>query len=230
MSRLLALLLLAGLAAGQGRDSGNDGDAVIFVRWFATTESDAIHRVAWRALEPYSVSRRRIATFHRDKKKATAYLTANKDAKVIVAYDKDVAAFVRKLLPDAAVLEVHENKTAHVLARTNQKRFLTVMRYIEPDLPWIRAGDAIPKKPVACVSTTALLEDGRAVITMRPDPRSIGLHAAAQLLEFIRKKRAFRRVTVQRMRLTVDLRAAKRAGIAIPMALLAKADVVRRGR
>jgi len=252
--RNLALILLfAAVAAGQGRDSGQGETPLIFVRWFETTESDAIHRVAWQALEPHRVSRRRIATFDRDEKKARAYLRKNRDAKVVVAYNPEIARIAAKELPKAAVLRIHEEKGAHVHARADRDRFHAAIRLIgstnawsrrvptlvppgKPDrhtsgfgpLDWVQEGAKPPPGDKPVWSTTSYLPEGRAVLTMRPDPRSLGLHVAAQVLRHLRTGKAFSTVTVQRMRITIDLDAAKRAKIAIPLRLLARADVVRR--
>ena len=249
MRNLALLLLLAAAAAGQGRDSGQGETPLIFVRWFETTESDAIHRVAWQALEPHRVSRRRIATFDRDEKKARRYLQRNRDAKVVVAYNPEIARIAAKELPKAAVLKVYEEQGAHVHARTDRDRFHAAIRLLgfttgrtrpmPPDagemgllgfgpLAWVQEGAKPPPGDKPVWSTTSFLPEGRAVLTMRPDPRSLGLHVAAQVLRHLRTGKAFSTVTVQRMRITIDLDAAKRAKIAIPLRLLARADVVRR--
>lgn len=225
MKRLAAVGLLAALCAGQGRDAGTGATPIIFVRWFESTESDAIHRVAWRALEPHDVTRRRPATFDRDEKKARAYLQANKDAKIVVAYNPEAAAVAKKVLPEAAVLQVYEQEGAHVHARADHARFLDAMRLLGRELPWVKEGRPPPDGPFV---STSSYPDG-AVLTMRPHPKSLGLHVAAQILRHLRTGAPFTRVTVRRMRLTVDLGAAKRAGIVVPIRLLARADVVRRG-
>ena len=247
MRKLALLLLLAAGAAGQGRDSGEGDTPLLFVRWFETTESDAIHRVAWQALEPHRVSRRRIATFDRDEQRARAYLRGNRDAKVVVAYNPEIARIAESELKTAAVLRVYEEPGAHVLARTDRERFQAAMRLLgvqaartirkrpgKETLPvlgtlvWVEEGAKPPPGDRPVWSTTSHLPEGRAVLTMRPEPRSLGLHVAAQVLRHLRTNRPFTRVTVQRMRITIDLDAAKRAQVRIPLRLLARADVVRR--
>ena len=130
-------------------------------------------------------------------------------------------------MPKAAILQVYEQDGAHVHARADAKRFADATRMLDRELHWVKEGQRAPQDKRAFVSTSSYPEG--AVVTMRPDPRSLGLHVAAQILQHLRTGKAFSRVTVRRMRLTVDLGAAKRAGLRIPIRLLARADVVRRG-
>ncbi len=248
MIRALTLLLLVATVRAQGGRDGATG--VLFLAWDVSVESDAIHRTAWRALEPHNVARRRIATFAGDAKRALAYLRANKSAPIVVAYDPKIAALASRELPKAAVLKVYEEQGAHVHARTDRRRFYAAKDMLlgglgpavenvdRPDsrilgfdgFDWVQEGAPrrLGDKPI--LSTSGHVPEGRAVLTMRPDPRSLGLHVAAQVLSYLRSKKPFRHVTVKRMRLTVDLGAAKRANITVPLKLLARADVVRRSR
>ena len=50
------------------------------------------------------------------------------------------------------------------------------------------------------------------------------------MLAHLRTGKPFSRVNVKRMRLTIDLGAARRANITVPLKLLARADVVRPSR
>ncbi|MHC4959763.1 MAG: hypothetical protein ACYTGN_15475 [Planctomycetota bacterium] len=229
----LAVLLFAAVALGQGRDAGKGKNAVIFVQWTRSVENDAIHRTAWRALEPHNVSRRRLASFDANREKAEAYLAANHDAGIVVAYDAESARRVRAAMPNAAVLEVHEGKTAHVRTRVNPERFERVLKYLGEDaarLKRVGSDDPLPGPDAIVASTTGRMPEGRAVVTMRPDPTSLGLAVAAQVLHNVRSKRPFKVATVRRMRLTVDIEAAHRAGIHLPLRLFARANVVRRAR
>jgi len=81
---------------------------------------------------------------------------------------------------------------------------------------------------VPLVSTSATLPETIAAVTVRPDPRGLGLQLAAQILEYARSGRAFKRVRIARHRVVVDLNAARAAKVRVPLALLARADVVRR--
>jgi len=78
------------------------------------------------------------------------------------------------------------------------------------------------------VSTSATLPDDLAAVTVRPDPNGLGLQLAAQILEYVRSGRAFRRVRIARHRVVVNLDAARAAKVRVPLAMLARADVVRR--
>jgi len=250
----LVLFLLAAAARGQGGRDGRTG--VLFVAIDISVESDAIHRAAWRALEPHNVERRRIVTYFGDEKKARAYLRANKGAPVVVAYDRLAAGFAAEELPNAAILRVYEEKGAHVHTLTDWRRFVDAVglllgtRYghrstteLVPlektdafgnlagqSVDWIKEGVPYERGDKPIVSTSGRVPEGAAILTMRPDPRSLGLHVAAQVLSYLRHKKPFHRVTVRRMRLTIDLGAAKRAHITVPLKLLARADVVRRDR
>ena len=248
MRALTLLLLLVATARAQGGRDGSTG--VLFLAWDVSVESDAIHRTAWRALEPHNVDRRRIATFAGDEKKALVYLRANKSAPIVVVYDPKIAFLVASEIPKAAVLKVYEENGAHVHTVTDRRRFFDAVALLLPygdrsppesatgfynpvtrqSVDWIKEGVPYKLRDKPVVSTSGRVPEGRAVLTMRPDPRSLGLHVAAQVLSYLRSKRPFRRVTVQRMRLTVNLGAAKRANITVPLKLLARADVVRRGR
>jgi len=81
---------------------------------------------------------------------------------------------------------------------------------------------------VPLVSTSATFPDNVAAVTVRPDPRGLGLQLAAQILEYVRSGRAFRTVRIARHRVVVDLDASRAAGVRVPLAMLARADVVRR--
>ena len=251
MRRLLLVLCLTGFAPGQGGRDGATG--VLFVALNASVETDAIHRVAWRALEPHDVARRRMATFSGDMKKARAYLRANKDAKIVVSYDPTIAALTVEELKGAVVLRVYEEKGAHVHAWVDRARFYGavgtligdegVARSVESlthfptsntlrfkGMEWAREGRPLPKGTTPVVATTGRMPAGRAVLTMRPDPRSLGFHVAAHVLRHLRTGKPFPTITVRRMRLTIDLAAARRAKVTVPLKLLAVADVVRRDR
>jgi hypothetical protein len=230
--RRLVLLCLAAVALGQGRDAGQGANAVLFVQWTRSVENDAVHRTAWRALEPHNVSRRRLASFDASREKAEAFLAANHDARIVVAYDAESARRARAALPSAAVLEVHEGKSAHVRTRVNPERFERVLKYLGEDaarLTRVGPDDPSPGPDAIVASTTGRLPEGRAVLTMRPDPTSLGLAVAVQVLRHVREKQPFKVATVRRMRLIVDMEAAHRAGIHLPLRLLARANVVRRG-
>ena len=81
---------------------------------------------------------------------------------------------------------------------------------------------------IPLVSTSPNVANGLAALSVRPDPRGLGLMLAAQLLEYARRDRPFRRMRVGRHRVVVDLGAAQAGGVRVPLDLLAKADVVRK--
>jgi len=78
------------------------------------------------------------------------------------------------------------------------------------------------------VSTSAVLPEKLFAVTVRPDPRGLGLQLAAQVLEFSRSGRPFREVSIARHRVVVNLDAARAVKVRVPLSLLARADVVRR--
>jgi len=81
---------------------------------------------------------------------------------------------------------------------------------------------------IPLVSTSPNVAATLPALSVRPDPRGLGLLLAAQLLDYARHGRAFRRMRVGRHRVVVDLSAARAGGVRVPLELLARADVVRK--
>jgi len=257
MKRLVWLLLLTATTLAQGgRDSGTTGRAVLFVRWTRTDESHDIWSAAWRALEPHfagQINRRRLASFDGDEKKARAYFAEHKDTVLVVAFGADAARVTRKIRPGTPVLEVSPGKSAHVSTRVDRERFARLLLAFHPrarritvlgpperlpnfevsaggDLAWVPEEGAAKPVAVPLVTTSSAVPKGVAALTVRPDPRSAGLKVAALVVRKLRDRKPFREERVSRLRITVDLDAARRVGYEVPLNFLARADVVRRSR
>ena len=202
MRRSILLLLVASLSAQDfgGRDPGVGHPPVAFVRWRPSAESKAVFDTAWRALEPFYtiLSRRRLVDFDEDAARARALIRANADAAVFVALDQESAGAVREVLPEMPVLEVSPGELAAVATRVDRGRLAVLLRRFHPtakrvtvvspraerlprfetgpggDLVWVAEGGHLEgraKAPV--VSTAPRLAQGVAVLTVRPDPRSV---------------------------------------------------------
>ena len=87
-------------------------------------------------------------------------------------------------------------------------------------------------KGMPLVATSDALERGTATMTVLPDPESVGRKLAAVALGILRdgKEAPKKPLTVSRLRVTIDLQAARRAGYEVPLGALARADEVRRAR
>ncbi len=134
MKRASLLLFAAALAVAQdegGRDTGTGPRPVVFVRARRTAESGEIYNAAWRALESHFgvVSRRRLADFDGDPKRAEAFFAENGDAVLVVAFGPEVLRFVPAGKP---LLRVGEEGDAHVLARTDRARLAQAIRAFRP--------------------------------------------------------------------------------------------------
>jgi hypothetical protein len=257
MKRLAWLLLLISVAAAQGgRDSGTTGRAILFVRWTRTDESNDIWFAAWRALEPHfvgQVNRRRLATFEGEERRAREYFAEHKDVVLVVAFGAEAARVTRAILPKTPVLEVSAQESAHVSTRVDRKRLARLFMGFHPrarriavlgpaerlagfevsphgELAWVPEGGAPKPVTVPLVTTSPAVAKGVAALTVRPDPDGLGLKVAGLVLRKLRDGKPFRKERVSRLRVTVDLQAAARAGYEVPLAFLAKADVVRRPR
>jgi hypothetical protein len=250
------LLLVASLFAQDfgGRDPGVGHPPVAFVRWRPSAESKAVFDTAWRALEPFYdiLSKRRLVNFDEDAARARELILKSRDAVLFVALDQESAGCVREVLPEASVLEVSPGELASVATRVDRGRLAALLRRFDPaakrvtvvspraeqlprfetgpdgDLVWIAEGGHLEgraKAPV--VSTAPRLAPGVAVLTVRPDPRSVGWRLAALVVKKIRDDVSFERTDVARLFVTVDLRAAQAAGYRVPLGMLARADAVR---
>lgn len=255
MKRLALLGFLISVAAAQGgRDSGTTGRAILFVRWTSTTESKDIWMAAWQALEPHFVgriNRRRLATFDGDAKSARAYFAQHRDVVLVVAFGARAARVTREILPKTPVLEVSPEKSAHVSTRVDRNRFAWLLRRFHPrarritvlgppeplagfdaspqgELAWVPEDGRVAPVKVPLVTTSPEVPRDVAALTVRPDPDGLGLKVAALVLSKLRDGKPLRRERVSRLRVTVDLRAAAKAGHEVPLRFLAKADVVRR--
>jgi len=102
------------------------------------------------------------------------------------------------------------------------------------DLVWVPEESTATPESVAgldripVVSSSEQFPAERAALTVRPDPGGLGLCVAALIVRRIRDDKPFEPLEIQRLRVTVDLRASRRAHFEVPLALLARADVVRR--
>ena len=103
------------------------------------------------------------------------------------------------------------------------------------DLAWWPEGGESPgscalRAPL--VVTADSLEASTATMTVLPDPESLGRKLAAVALGMLRdgKEPPSKPLTVSRLRVTIDLQAARAIGYEVPLAALARADEVRRAR
>ena len=76
--------------------------------------------------------------------------------------------------------------------------------------------------------STARAAPAGATLHIRPDPAGLGRRAASQILGLLRDGKKFERGGVRRIRVTLDLDAARASGTPVSLALLARADVLRR--
>lgn len=232
---LLPLLAVPLFAQG-GRDTGAGAPLVLFVRSERTTESKEIYDAAWKALEPHfgKLARERLYAFDGEERRAKAYFAKHKTYRTVVCFDREALAWC----PDPSKALLVESRTdrrelgriirlLRPLARKIYIKggndplpgFQTVSRHEDADVVWVTEDDVNPMRPYdAPVVSTSPYVDG--AVTVRPDPRGVGLQLAAQIL-FEKKKRG----AVTRHRVVVDMDAAR-----IPLGLLARADIVRRNR
>jgi len=238
MKRPALILLLAGPVLAQGgRDTGKGAPLLLFVRSERTAESKEIYDSAWKALEPHfgTFARERMHNFDGDKRQAELYFAEHAEFAVAVCFDRQSYEWCPD--PKKAVL---------TQSRTDRKELLRVVRLLRPlarrvhilgkpdetlpgfekveaakdaDLVWVTEDyrGKVPDAGVPVVSTSPY-HDG--VVTVRPDPRGVGLQLAAQLLGGLKERRP-----VTKQRVVVDMDAAKAR---LPLPLLARADIVRR--
>jgi hypothetical protein len=275
MLRMLALTSLVAAAAwaqgSGGRDAGGGPNAVLFVRWQRSSESGAIYRAAWRALEPHFgvLSRRRLTDFNGDARRARAFLAEHAGAALVVAFGARAAEVTRAALPGKPVLEVGCGERAAVRGRVDREQLARILRLFHPrartiaifgdqeealggfrtkrceraedaagcDLAWIPEGSsadarslrpALDRLQVPLLVTAGDRHPGEAALEVRPDPVGLGYRVASLVLRRLRDKRVFTPGGVKRMRVSVDLRAARAASHDVPLGVLARADVVRR--
>jgi len=238
MTRLAPLLLLsAPLYAQGGRgDSGEGAPLVLFVRSERTTESKEIYDAAWKALEPHfgKLARERMKNLDGERRRAEVFFAGHPRYRTVVCFD----AASKELCPDG-------DKVVLVEPRADRREVGRVIRLLRPlarrvyvfgqkeELPGFELVDDPAEADVAWVTedhhgklpelnaplvSTSPRHDG--VVTIRPDPRGVGLQLAAQLL-YARKERR----PVTRQRVVVDMGAARRR---LPLRLLARADLLRR--
>jgi len=238
MSRWTTILLLAApLLAQGGRDTGEGAPLVLFVRSERTGESKEIYDAAWKALEPHFgvLARERLFAFDGEKRRAELFFAGHREYRTVVCFDEES----RRWCPDPKKVVVVESRTdrrevARVIrllrplarkvfvlgdAKESLPGFEIVPRREDADVAWVTEDfrGEIGKLGIPLVSTSARF-DG--VVTVRPDPRGVGLQLAAQLLA----QRPDRH-PVTRQRVVVDMDA---ADARIPLRLLARADIVRR--
>lgn len=145
------------------------------------------------------------------------------------------AALLRTFRPGARRIALFG--PAEELPGFEVKRCATPADAIGCDLAWASEGAsvgalelrrALDAGKVPLVSTSDALEDGFAALTVRPHEESVGRALAALALRCARDGAAPARTAVARMRVTLDLKACRAAGHAVPFAALARADAVRR--
>ena len=104
------------------------------------------------------------------------------------------------------------------------------------DVAWLAEGSRLDARAlrkvldaldIPLVSTARAGPDG-AALHIRPDSSGLGRRAASQILGLLRDGKNFERGGVRRMRVTLDLDAARASGTPISLGLLARADVLRR--
>jgi len=257
---VLLLLAAAALSQDLGGRDRGEGRPVVFVRWERSAESGEIYRTAWAALEPYFgiLSRRRLADFDRSEVKAKAFFAAHSDISLVVAFDRESARFAPKGVPvlqvgpasddhvitftarDAFARELRlfapdAKRVALFGPRKETLRGFTVVHCKRPedaagcDLVWIAEGGSTrTPKGMLVVTTSDRVPDAHAALTVRPDPSGLGLQVAAAVLAHIRAGKPFGHARIRRHRVTVDLRATLDHDV--PLAILARADAVRRRR
>ncbi|MEM8882468.1 MAG: hypothetical protein AAGD14_00190 [Planctomycetota bacterium] len=239
-SALAVLLLAATLAAQGGRgDSGKDTPLILFTRSASTSESKEIYDFAWKALEPYfgRLARERLYTFGGDPGRASAFFARHRTPRTVVCFDEEA----RKWAPDP-------KKTLLVQPRADRREVAVTLRLFRPlartvmvlgdpkeklpgfevvgrdkpaDVAWVTEdfrGD-VPALTIPLLSTSPRHDAG---VTVRPDPRGVGLQLAARILHPDRPDQV-----VSRHRVVVDI---GRTKVRVPLRLLARADVVRRPR
>jgi len=105
------------------------------------------------------------------------------------------------------------------------------------DLAWIPegAGGAAPALRAALVAlkiplvaTSPLVDEDAAALKVRPDPAAVGRRLAAAALVHIRDRVPIARGRVSLLEVSLDLRAARAAGLEPPLAAIASADRIRR--
>ncbi|MHC4407504.1 MAG: hypothetical protein ACYS0E_09760 [Planctomycetota bacterium] len=235
-----ALLLLAAcLLAQGGRDTGVGAPLVLFVRSARTTESKEIYDAAWKALEPHfgRLARERLYAFDGEVKRARAFFAKHPKFRTVVCFDRESRAWC----PDPGKALLVESRTdrrevgriirllrplarkVFILGKPDEKLpgFRIVGKREEADVAWVTEDfkGEVGKLEVPLVSTSSHIEGA---VTVRPDPRGVGLQLAAQILLGSKQRRP-----VSRHRVVVDVDA---AGVRVPLGLLARADIVRRNR
>ena len=130
--------------------------------------------------------------------------------------------------PLARKVVVYGNKDAKLPG------FRIVEKAEEADLAWVTEGydgdgaklrKKLDARKVPLISTHVRIEGA---VDVRPDPRGVGLQLAARLLKAARTGVLPPEGKVTRHRVVVDIDLARAAGYQAPLALLARADVVRR--
>lgn len=204
------------------------------------------------------LGRRRLVDFEGDAGRAGAYFAAEKQVAIVVAFGAPAADAARKALPGTPVIEVSDSPTADVVLRVDRERLAILLGLFQPrarkvavfgpgeerlmgfdtkpcttaadalgcDVAWVAEGGTLPegvKLPVVATAT-----DVPAALTVRPDPDGAGLKVAALVVGKLRDGKDVTPQHVSRLQVTVDLDAARAAGLEVPLSFLARADVVRR--
>jgi hypothetical protein len=162
---------------------------------------------------------------------------AGPDATVVARTErKDLARLIRFLRPDA--------RSVALFGPKQKLPGFAVTPCTKPeqakghDVAWIAEGSRIDARALRRVLdaleiplvSTARTDPNGAALHIRPDPSGLGRRAASQILGLLRDGRKFERGGVRRVRVTLDLDAARASGTPVSLGLLARADVLRRSR
>ncbi len=157
------------------------------------------------------------------------------EATVVAQTDrKDLARLIRFLRPAARSVALFGPKQK--LPGFSVTQCTTIEQANGSDVVWLAEGSRIDARAlrkrldalgIPLVSTARAEPDG-AALHVRPDPSGLGRRAASQILGLLRDGKKFERGGVRRMRVTLDLDAARASGTPISLGLLARADVLRR--
>lgn len=260
MRPIVWVAILAALALAQGgRDTGEEGTVVLFLRWTPTQESGAIYNTTWKALEPHFgvLSRKRLFDFDGDPGRGQELDTSR--AGLVVAFDAAAAAaWPREGTPILRAYGMVTDRTrlaqwvklfhpgARRIALFGPRQVLEGYEVVACraaadargcDVAWLPEGSALDARAlrpeldalgIPLVTSSPAVEPGVAALSVRPHPTSLGWDLAAVILDHVREGVPLRPLRARRLRVAVDLRAARDAGHEVPLEALARADVVRR--
>jgi hypothetical protein len=204
-----------------------------------------------------ALARRRLLDSDGDPKRAEEHRLANADAGLVVAFDAPsgegwggvpvllvepprvdrgrLANRLRSFRPGASRVAVFG--AAEELPGLETRTCAAAADAKGCHLAWVPEGSPADARAlrreldalgIPLVTTSGAVEDGIAALSVRPDPASVGVDLAAAVLARVRDGAPPRPLSVRRLRVAVDLSAARAAGHEVPLEALARADVVRR--